>query len=481
MAASKTQKISAARKKLLKLAALKKSSSGSKSLSATKSKGSKKSPDGKPAAARNRSPSPVPKKKGRPPKKLCDKTLSGEEEDGSGSEGEGDGGRRKKKKTENERLRARLREYEKKHYDSEDSDDICEIPKPPGQSGRRDPDRGYILQDTMELNTVEGNIEYNGILDDVHDGVSAARMDKSVTYKKQPAIKIAKVVRYVGKRRRYMTPKRFPADWATHEMLKNYLQNIRRKLKTKEKKKAALAEDTGQRRLGKTRKHKGSKGSKGTRGNSSDEDAQPRPARSTGKKQLKRLRRHSGDTPPGPANSSGDDNPEPAPKKARASKPVTFPPAKKRRSTHPLPPPSDSEGEDEPVSSQKPPPSKKSSGVRSPNRSPSSRAKTGKSSSMSGNDKNVSGSQSLAAALFSDSDTDNTPAQKPGPLVDLTNLTSLSQPTKKGTFTGPVLSSSESGSASDDSDNWVPDNNSQVPGDLANGCRTLRSSTHKLA
>ena len=64
-----------------------------------------------------------------------------------------------------------------------------------------------------------------------------------------------------------MTPKRFPADWATHEMLKNYLQNIRRKLKTKKKKAAALVADSGRRRLGKTRKRKDSKA------DSSDEGA----------------------------------------------------------------------------------------------------------------------------------------------------------------------------------------------------------------
>ncbi|TEB26094.1 hypothetical protein FA13DRAFT_1713515 [Coprinellus micaceus] len=62
-------------------------------------------------------------KKQCPLKKLRDETPPEGGEDEPGSEGGGDEG--KKAKAGNERL-GRLREYGKKHYNSGDSDDICE-------------------------------------------------------------------------------------------------------------------------------------------------------------------------------------------------------------------------------------------------------------------------------------------------------------------------------------------------------------------
>ncbi|KAF5319836.1 hypothetical protein D9611_012864 [Ephemerocybe angulata] len=183
-----------------------------------KSKSSSKHKAGSSATARpGRNPKlqkPDAKGKGRPRK-----TYSGNSQDASGSPAPSDD-----MAAENERLRARIAEYERK---LSEEGKIVEILKPKGEAGRGGT-RGYNLQSAMKLNTPEGNILYNTIVNSVHDAVATAKINKATPYKQINPEQTAKVTRLIRKAHPYMTTDRFPGNWPTLDILKGYLQNVRR-------------------------------------------------------------------------------------------------------------------------------------------------------------------------------------------------------------------------------------------------------------
>ncbi|KAF7981493.1 hypothetical protein HWV62_33035 [Athelia sp. TMB] len=107
-----------------------------------------------------------------------------------------------------------------------DADQIQVIMKPKGEAG--DGKRGFNLRDAMDLDGDDNKELYEAIQRSVKNGAIMARLDMSADYRRQDPEKIADVFKYVRKVHAYMTRKRFPADWAAGEMLKQYLRNYRR-------------------------------------------------------------------------------------------------------------------------------------------------------------------------------------------------------------------------------------------------------------
>ncbi|KAJ7637884.1 hypothetical protein DFH06DRAFT_643532 [Mycena polygramma] len=62
----------------------------------------------------------------------------------------------------------------------------------------------------------------------VHANVARANIDMTVDFRRQDAAKLAAVYKLTRKGFPYLTRDRFPLDWATAEVVKQYLRNKRR-------------------------------------------------------------------------------------------------------------------------------------------------------------------------------------------------------------------------------------------------------------
>ncbi|KAJ6462063.1 hypothetical protein DFH09DRAFT_1296188 [Mycena vulgaris] len=133
-----------------------------------------------------------------------------------------------------ERLTAMLAEAQKTLEDqaargagtaaSESQEAIVRIEKPKGEAGDRK--KGFVLQTAMELNDDQDT--FDAILRSVHDHVARANLDVTQDYRNQDPAKIAAVFKLTRKAHPYLTEKRFPLNWSTAEMVKQYLRNKRR-------------------------------------------------------------------------------------------------------------------------------------------------------------------------------------------------------------------------------------------------------------
>ncbi|KAF9554951.1 hypothetical protein CPC08DRAFT_821352 [Agrocybe pediades] len=91
----------------------------------------------------------------------------------------------------------------------------------PGEAGSH-----FSLIKAMGL---EGNRElYRTVKRVVRDSAIRSNIDFAQDYRNLPPERVAVIFRAVRSGSPYMDPKRFPNDWATAEILKQYLKNYRR-------------------------------------------------------------------------------------------------------------------------------------------------------------------------------------------------------------------------------------------------------------
>lgn len=113
------------------------------------------------------------------------------------------------------------------------------ITKPEGEAGEI-AQGGYNLQAAMKLDVGEDRIQkYNSILNDVRLNCNKYRIDfRKGSYKKQDPINLAKVFKATLNAHPYLTPERFPANWPTAAIVKQYINGQR---KAEARKRAAAA------------------------------------------------------------------------------------------------------------------------------------------------------------------------------------------------------------------------------------------------
>ncbi|KAF8152494.1 hypothetical protein B0H34DRAFT_677817 [Crassisporium funariophilum] len=126
------------------------------------------------------------------------------------------------------RLRALLAEKEKTVYTPE----VSAIPRPKGEAG--DKKKGFALQEAMDLcGSTEQDALYGSILCTTCQNVIRANLDITVRYRQQDPEKLLQVFKLTRGEHPYLTKKRFPADWAVAEIVKQYLCNQRKEAKRK--------------------------------------------------------------------------------------------------------------------------------------------------------------------------------------------------------------------------------------------------------
>ncbi|KAJ7236803.1 hypothetical protein C8J57DRAFT_1479121 [Mycena rebaudengoi] len=103
-------------------------------------------------------------------------------------------------------------------------EDVLRLDRPKGEAGDRV--KGFNLQDAMGL--ADNNELYDKILRSVRQNVVRVNLDFTADYRNQDAAKIANVFKLTRMAEPYLTRKRFPLDWSTAEMIKQYLRNKRR-------------------------------------------------------------------------------------------------------------------------------------------------------------------------------------------------------------------------------------------------------------
>ncbi|THH18873.1 hypothetical protein EW146_g2191 [Bondarzewia mesenterica] len=96
------------------------------------------------------------------------------------------------------------------------------IPRPKGSAGDRK--NGFVIIDEMGLKDDEET--YNSMIRCIHDWVLNAQLDWRFTYRNQPHDKLAKIFKLA--RETFPTLERFQNDWATAELLKQYITNRRK-------------------------------------------------------------------------------------------------------------------------------------------------------------------------------------------------------------------------------------------------------------
>ncbi|KAG5640500.1 hypothetical protein DXG03_008288 [Asterophora parasitica] len=129
------------------------------------------------------------------------------------------------------------------------SSNLAAIPKPKGEAG--DKRKGFVLQDAMELSgSSEKEALYRSILRTTRRNIIRANLDLDEGYKKQDHEKLSQVFKLTRNEQPYLSKKRFPADWALVEIVKQYLRNQRKETKRKLK----AAQDHGPARK-RTRRH----------------------------------------------------------------------------------------------------------------------------------------------------------------------------------------------------------------------------------
>ncbi|KAI5823202.1 hypothetical protein K523DRAFT_366794 [Schizophyllum commune Tattone D] len=122
------------------------------------------------------------------------------------------------------------------------------IPKPEGTAGEPGTG-GYVLQEKMKL--VKGEKrqrEYDAIIDDVHKACSKYDIDwRKASYKDQDPVALGKLFKVMYIQHPYLTPERFPSNWATAAIVKQYINGQRktngRKLREAEKAAATASAD----------------------------------------------------------------------------------------------------------------------------------------------------------------------------------------------------------------------------------------------
>ncbi|KAF8205822.1 hypothetical protein K438DRAFT_1964234 [Mycena galopus ATCC 62051] len=105
--------------------------------------------------------------------------------------------------------------------DDQPQDDIVWFEKPPGEAG--DKKNGFVLQDAMGLE--DDKDLYSSIQRSMHKAVTRVHLDLTLDYCKQAPEKLGAVYKLMCKDHNYLTQKRFPFNWASAEMVKQYLRN----------------------------------------------------------------------------------------------------------------------------------------------------------------------------------------------------------------------------------------------------------------
>ncbi|KAJ6559313.1 hypothetical protein B0H10DRAFT_2445960 [Mycena sp. CBHHK59/15] len=104
---------------------------------------------------------------------------------------------------------------------------ITRMERPKGEAGDRK--NGFVLQDAMGLGDTPNEDEmYRAILRTVHFNVARANLDVEADFGHQDPAKLASIFKLTRKEHPYLTQRRFPLDWTTAEMVKQYLRNKRR-------------------------------------------------------------------------------------------------------------------------------------------------------------------------------------------------------------------------------------------------------------
>lgn len=104
---------------------------------------------------------------------------------------------------------------------------ITPIQRPPGEAGSAR--RGYNLRDAMGLNdSTASRREYKQILNSVKLNCIKCKIDPMVLYKDQEPEMLAKIFKAGWRAHPYLTPERFPANWAQAAMIKQYIRNVRK-------------------------------------------------------------------------------------------------------------------------------------------------------------------------------------------------------------------------------------------------------------
>ncbi|KAJ6521758.1 hypothetical protein B0H19DRAFT_1371312 [Mycena capillaripes] len=105
-----------------------------------------------------------------------------------------------------------------------DEDEVQRLERPKGEAG--DKKNGFNLRVAMGL---EDDAElYEAIVRAVNSNVARANLDYTVDFRRQDAAKLAAVYKLTRKDFPYLTRSRFPLDWATAEITKQYMRNKRR-------------------------------------------------------------------------------------------------------------------------------------------------------------------------------------------------------------------------------------------------------------
>ncbi|KAF8337256.1 hypothetical protein F5887DRAFT_869099, partial [Amanita rubescens] len=98
--------------------------------------------------------------------------------------------------------------------------------KPKGEAGDRK--NGFNLREAMGLEGEEGKTEYLAIVKSVRMLTIQACINLKNDFREVDPAKLAMVYEMTTKAQPYMTKKRFPNNWATAEIVKQYMKNHRR-------------------------------------------------------------------------------------------------------------------------------------------------------------------------------------------------------------------------------------------------------------
>ncbi|KAI5823631.1 hypothetical protein K523DRAFT_366607 [Schizophyllum commune Tattone D] len=105
---------------------------------------------------------------------------------------------------------------------------IVPIKRPPGQAGSRK--RGYNLRDAMRLSgTKESRRLYRQIINTVHRNCDRYGVDSfEASWKGQEPENLGKVFKAGWRKHPYLTPQRFPGNWAQAAIVKQFVSNQRK-------------------------------------------------------------------------------------------------------------------------------------------------------------------------------------------------------------------------------------------------------------
>ncbi|KAJ7607636.1 hypothetical protein DFH06DRAFT_1004209 [Mycena polygramma] len=130
----------------------------------------------------------------------------------------------------------------------EDAEPVQRIERPKGEAG--DGKNGFNLQEKMGL--AGDDEKYQAILVSIHTNVVRANVDITVDFRRQDPAKLATVYKLTRDAHKpFLSRERFPLDWSSAEMTKQFLRNRRKydvrqgRLATREERKRAAEQTAG--------------------------------------------------------------------------------------------------------------------------------------------------------------------------------------------------------------------------------------------